>query len=83
MMSKQVYISYISSQKTRHQKLNSYCVTYSLEDNSIHTAEPPNTKVDILVKFEIKTADRKLTYIAYTKLKQLKDFELYFVIVIM
>ena len=39
--------------------------------------------MDILVKFEIKTADRKLTYIAYTKLKQLKDFELYFVIVIM
>ena len=38
MEKKQVYTTYTSSQKTRHQKLNSYLVMNSLGDSPIHTA---------------------------------------------
>ena len=47
MMLKQVHITYKSSQKTQHQKLSSYWVIDSLEDNSILTAEPADPVIEI------------------------------------
>ena len=37
---KQVHTTFTSSQKTRHQKLNSYLVMNSLGDSPVHTAAP-------------------------------------------
>ena len=37
---KQVYTTYMSSQKTRHQKLNSYLVMNSLRDSPVRTVAP-------------------------------------------
>ena len=37
---KWVYTTYTSSQKTRHQKLNSYLVMNRIGDSPVHTAAP-------------------------------------------
>ena len=45
MMLKQAYITYTSSQKTRHRKINSYLVMNSLGDKICPPAAP-STPVD-------------------------------------
>ena len=49
---KPVLISYMSSRKTRHQRLNSYLVMNSLEDRPVHAATPSNPVIKIEYMYE-------------------------------